>query len=386
MSGAASIQQNSGDGKVKLDSGVKDPKMAEERFSPRVVIPLSILSVSTIVTNTLVCLLVYKVKSMRNYTNGFVVSLAISDILTGVSMFIQYNAELHVWSRATLNVLYAVVLFVGAANLCAVTYDRYLAILYPFSYTKTISKVFKILVPAIWVFSVVVACIPLTWKGDTQLLNTKIYICLVLIICIALPYILIVYANYKIFRLVRQCVRRERELSISSHSTKAEMKNGVRKVSSEAKVARVFAIASLMFVLSYFPTLFYTAAAALGHGEVVPELLIDFSPFCVVFGSLVNPILYSFMKPDFRRALKKILTGQRAHLNAKRSQRSSMPSIGDTNTTPFVPKKMKKKSRMDGVLDDGDEPCASLTARILQLEYSNHSEHDEEAQLNVSPV
>lgn len=126
--------------------------MAEERFSPRVVIPLSILSVSTIVTNTLVCLLVYKVKSMRNYTNGFVVSLAISDILTGVSMFIQYNAELHVWSRATLNVLYAVVLFVGAANLCAVTYDRYLAILYPFSYTETISKVFKILVPAIWVF------------------------------------------------------------------------------------------------------------------------------------------------------------------------------------------------------------------------------------------
>ena len=358
--------------------------MAEERFSPRVVIPLSILSASAIVTNTLVCLLVYKVKSMRNYTNGFVVSLAISDILTGVSMFIQYNAELHVWSKATLNVLYAVVLFVGAANLCAVTYDRYLAILYPFSYTETISKVFKILVPAIWVFSVVVACIPLTWKGDTQLLNTKIYICLVLIICIALPYILIVYANYKIFRLVRQCVRRERQLSISSHSTKAEMKNGVRKVSSEAKVARVFAIASLMFVLSYFPTLFYTAAAALGHGKVVPGLLIDLSPFCVVFGSLVNPILYSFMKPDFRRALKKILTGQRAHLNARRSQRSSMPSIGDTNTPPFVPKKTKKKSRMDGVLDDG--AYASPTARILQLEYSDHSEQGEETQLNVSPV
>ena len=361
--------------------------MADERFLPRVVIPLSILSVSAIVTNTLVCLLVYKVKSMRNYTNGFVVSLAISDILTGVSMFIQYNAELHVWSRAALNVLYAVVLFVGATNLCAVTYDRYLAILYPFSYTETISKVFKILVPAIWVFSVVVACLPLTWRGNTQLINTKIYICLVLILCIALPYILIVYANYKIFRLVRQCVRRERQLSISSHNIKTEMKNGIRKVSSEAKVARVFAIASLMFVLSYFPTLFYTAAEALGHGEVVPRLLIDFSPFCVVFGSLVNPILYSFMKPDFRRALKKILTGQRAHLNARRSQRSSTPSIGDTNTTPFVPKKTKKRSRMDDVVDNGvDEPCASLTARILQLDYSNQLEQGEETQLNVSPV
>ncbi|KAL9984639.1 hypothetical protein ACROYT_G006960 [Oculina patagonica] len=331
----------------------------------RLVIPLSILSIIVIVTNTLVCLLVYKVKSMRNYTNGFVVSLAISDILTGVSFLIQYNAELHEWSKAALNVLYAIVLFVGAANLCAVTYDRYLAILYPFSYTETISKVFKILVPAIWIFSIIVACIPLTWEGNTKLLNTKIYICLVLAICITLPYILIVYANYKIFRLVRQCVRRERELSISSNSMKAGMKhNGARKVSSEAKVARVFAIASLMFVLSYFPTLFYTAAAAFGHVDVVPNLLLDFSPFCVVFGSLVNPILYSFMKPDFRRALKKILSGQRAYLNSRRSQRSSMPSIGETNSTPFVPNKSKKKCRMDdddndNVFYEGDEPDES---------------------------
>lgn len=327
----------------------------------KVVIPLSILSISVIVTNTLVCLLVYKVKSMRNYTNGFVVSLAISDILTGVSFLIQYNAELHEWSRAALNVLYAIVLIVGATNLCAVTYDRYLAVLYPFSYTETISKVFKILVPAIWVFSIAIACIPLTWEGNTKLLNTKIYICLVLVICIALPYILIVYANYKIFRLVRQCVRRERELSISSHSLKADMKhNGIRKVSSEAKVARVFAIASLMFGLSYFPSLFYTAAAAFGHLHVVPKLLLDLSPFCVVLGSLVNPILYSFMKPDFRRALKKILSGQRDFMNRRRSQRSSMPSIGETNSTPFVPNKSKKKCRMnDNVFDEEEDPCES---------------------------
>ena len=61
-----------------------------------------------------------------------------------------------------------------------------------------------------------------------------------------------------------------------------------------------------------------------------------------------------------------------------------MPSIGDTNTPLFVPKKTEKKSRMDGVLDDG--AYASPTARILQLEYSNHSEQGEETQLNVSPV
>lgn len=306
--------------------------------SLKVVIPLSILSVCVVVANTLVCLLVYKIKSMRNYTNGFVVSLAISDILTGVAFLLQYNVELHVWSRATLNVLYSIVLFVGATNLCAVTFDRYLAISYPFSYAETIAKVFKILVPSIWVFSVVIACIPLTWEGDTKLVNTRIYICFVLAVCIVFPYILIVYANFKIFRFVRQCVRRERELSISSSSMKSRLKqNGGRKVSSEAKVARVFAIASLMFVLSYFPTLFYTVATTFGYRYIVPDLLLEFSPFCVVLGSLVNPVLYSFMKPDFRRAVNKILSGKRAFLDMRKSQRSSVPSIGEYRT-PFMSK------------------------------------------------
>lgn len=306
--------------------------------SLKVVVPLSILSVCVVVANTLVCLLVYKIKSMRNYTNGFVVSLAISDILTGVAFLLQYNVELHVWSRATLNVLYSIVLFVGATNLCAVTFDRYLAISYPFSYAETIAKVFKILVPSIWVLSVVIACIPLTWEGDTKLVSTRIYICVVLAVCIVFPYILIVYANFKIFRFVRQCVRRERELSISSSSMKSRLKqNGVRKVSSEAKVARVFAIASLMFVLSYFPTLFYTVAATFGYIYIVPDLLLHFSPFCVVLGSLVNPVLYSFMKPDFRRAVNKILSGKRAFLDMRKSQRSSVPSIGEYRT-PFMSK------------------------------------------------
>lgn len=326
----------------------------------KVVIPLSIFSGCAIVTNTLVCMLVYKVKSMRNYTNGFVVSLAISDILTGAAFLLQYNVELHTWSRATLNVLYALVLVVGATNLCAVTYDRYLAILHPFSYAETISKAFKILVPAIWILSIVIACIPLTWEGDTKLLNTRIYICFVLVICIALPYILIVYANFKIFRLVRQCVRRERQLSISSNGKKSDAKhNGLRKVSSEAKVARVFAIASLMFVLSYFPTLFYTAAAAFDHMDVVPDILLDFSPFCVVFGSLVNPILYSFMKPDFRRAVNKILSGKRAYLNARRSQRSSVPSIGDIYSTPFMSKTKKQSKMNNGAFQEEGDPFES---------------------------
>ena len=325
-----------------------------DNYPAKVVIPLSILSGCVVVTNTLVCLLVYRVKSMWSYTNGFVVSLATSDILTGLAFLVQYNIELHDWSRGALNVMYAIVLIGGSFNLCAVTYDRYLAILRPFTYLEMISRVFKILVPTIWVLSLLIACVPLTWNGNKKLLNTQIYICLVLVVCIVIPYILIVYANARIFRLVRRCVRRERELSISSQNTKVETKlKGERKVSSEAKVARVFAIASLMFVLSYFPSLFYTAASAFGHFKIVPNILLEISPFCVVAGSLVNPVLYSFMKPDFRRALQRIL-----NTNTERSVRSTCES----RSSPFLSNKSKKQQHVS--CEEGedifhDDPCES---------------------------
>lgn len=279
---------------------------------------------------------------MRNYTNGFVVSLAISDILTGTAFLLQYNLDLHRWSRAALNALYAIVLFVGASNLCAVTYDRYLAILHPFAYARMIRKAFKILVPGIWLMSIGIACIPLAWFEDNTIgLPSQIYNCSVLVICIAVPFVLIVYANFKIFLLVRRSVRRERQLSVSSvHNDKTNSKqNGARKVSSETKVARVFAIASFTFALSYFPMLYYTVAMTFHRRDATPKLMTRLSPFCVVFGSLVNPILYSFMKPDFRRAVKKILSGKQAYLNVRRSHRSSVPSNGDTYNISFLAKK-----------------------------------------------
>lgn len=53
-----------------------------------VVVLLSIFFVSVIVMNVLVCMLVFKVKLMRNYINGFVVFLVILDILIGVVFFL----------------------------------------------------------------------------------------------------------------------------------------------------------------------------------------------------------------------------------------------------------------------------------------------------------
>lgn len=301
-------------------------------FTPQIVIPLSIISFLVVTMNTAVCVLVYKIKGMRSYTNGFVVSLAIADILTGITLIIHYNAELQYQSRVAINILYALVLFCGVWNICAVTFDRYLAVVKPFSYRTIIPKFFKISLSVIWTFSVLTAILPaLAWNGNIKSTANKVYIFFSFIFCAVLPLAIIMYANLRIFLTVRRCVQKERELSISTEVPRNELKESRRrckKVSTEAKIAKVFAIAALMLVLSWFPIFIYTGAFVFNKPEFVPKVISDISPFTIAFGSLVNPILYSFMKPDFRHALEKLIRRRSLSREEFRSHRSSFaPSI-----------------------------------------------------------
>ena len=335
-----------------------------------IVVPLSILSTFVVVSNVLVCVLVLSQRRMRTYTNGFVVSLAFSDITIGITMFIQYNAELHKLNRDLVNIIYSFVFICGVANLCAVTFDRHLAVTRPFQYQATIAKVFKICVPLIWILSMFIGAAPLLWGGGTRPDIHQVYQMIYILGFFLLPYLFILVANMRIFRLVRKCVQRERQLSISSplqngttnNNNRANSKRNARKMSSEAKVARVFALAALMFVLSWFPTIYHTFATAFTAADT-PAVIQEMSPFTVVLGSGINPVLYSFMKPDFRQTIRKIfkqLQGSRDFTAFSLGGRSSLgenSSAGQREllTTPTaIPASTPPATQPDTPVDDID--------------------------------
>lgn len=81
-------------------------------------------------------------------------------------------------------------------------------------------------------------------------------------------------------------------------------------MASETKVAKMFALISISFLLSWTPVLYLTSViSAITDRNTVemlsPVWLLDFSLFTVALGSAVNPIVYSFFKPDFRGIIKK---------------------------------------------------------------------------------
>lgn len=310
-------------------------------MAANIAIPISILAVLVIVANGAVCLLVCISRNLRTYTNGFIVSLAVSDILVGVTLFLQY--ALSIDTPVALNILYTTALVGSVANLSAVTFDRHLACTRPFNYANIIAKYFGTIVTCCWITAVTLAVLPLCWADShVAALALKIYQFCILILGIAAPYIWIFICYLRIFRQVCNIVKREKRIAKTVRgSLNANLT--ARRVSSEAKVAKVFVVVAVMFVLSWLPIIWTTLVYAVGKPQLLPEAMTVLSPFTLAFGSIINPILYSFMKPDFRTVCRKLFylntMPQFSFRKENRSQKNNeneLPAATNEITTPSI--------------------------------------------------
>ena len=275
-----------------------------EEMAANIVI-VSILSVVILVANGAVCILVFVNRNLRTYTNGFIVSLAMSDILVGITLFLQY--ALSIDDSVTLNILFTTALVGSVANLTAVTLDRHLACTQPFSYNSIIAKYFVKIVVFCWITAVTSAVLPLIWiDSHSAALALKIYQLCILILGIAAPYTWIFLCYLRIYRQVYKIVKRERKMALSVRGTHQPCER-TKRVFSEVKVAKVFSVIAVMFVLSWLPIIWTTLVHAMDKPHLLPKAMTYLSPFTLAFGSIINPILYSFMKPDFKHVCKKLL-------------------------------------------------------------------------------
>ena len=113
---------------------------------------------------------------------------------------------------------------------------------------------------------------------------------------------MIFIAYFLVFKKLREHFRMLQETTAISISRREQTK----RLSSEAKVAKVSLILIATFVLCWFPIIYMTSVTALGRPEIVPDILPTVSMFTLALSSLINPLLYSFKKEDFRAAVKRV--------------------------------------------------------------------------------
>ena len=158
-------------------------------------------------------------------------------------------------------------------------------------------------------FSILYASIQFSWLDFADhRVNTmyrkdleKIYHITGAILCFTVPLCIMLFCFGRMLIVIRKQVkniRRQAEMS-------ADPRN--RSIASDKRALIIFATMLGIFTLcwlSWYITLFQVQ---LGKGAILPESLADFLDFLRFGTSFFNPMLYTFLKNDFHRAVCSLL-------------------------------------------------------------------------------
>lgn len=293
-------------------------------------IALGTLGFIITVESLVVCFMVYRYRTLRTFNNGFVVSLVLSDILFGAVLL---PVIIHDAASLAAGFLVAVILMANVTNMFAVTLDRFLAVMKPLIYHVTMAKHFTKIVVLAWLLPIGITLIPIAYDGDRTRSAHKIYLFGILIIGILIPYIFILVAYVMIFREVSRQVRNLAKLQNLRFDQDA-LKEG-KRVTGEARMARVFALIAGIFVLTWLPVVYMTTVEAIGRSveTLVPEVLTTISWYTLCMGSITNAPIYALFKSDFRKAFQKMLRLRKTRFQCLQETSSSLlPQTSDRRT------------------------------------------------------
>lgn len=261
---------------------------------------LIILSVLVVLSNGLVCGLIMGLKKLRKPGNALIMSLAVSDMLTGGILIPVLVA---IPGSPVGGYLAAAVLLIGVASVCSISLDRYLAVLRPFQYQTLIRRHFVKMLIATWTVPTLVSLAPLLWQSDPIAPAHRIYLICLCVLFVLVPYMFVFMAYFRIFRQLKAHTKLKRRKTNYLPNTRHK----TRTLRGQARVAKIFFFLVILFLLSWFPVLYSTIAFATDRLDIVPPFLETISVFTLTLSSLVNPFLYCAGKADIKSELRRLV-------------------------------------------------------------------------------
>jgi len=284
---------------------------------------LLVIAVLVIVANAMVCLLVVTNKRLRTDVNGFVVSLAMSDIITAAVTLLNFLSVVHQTKTETeitfVTISVRFITLSGVANLCAMAYDRYMAVVKPFQYKTRSRKFFVGIVAAVWVGSACVSLLYFLRLSSVSISILNLINQFVILFFIVAPFVFMVVMYVCIFMVIRKQRRRTRDLQAAQRRPIA-----IRQ-KREIKIVKIFLVVATLYIVSWIPLALQETVRKVKDFHL-PGFKTNFVIHLFVFGaglsSLMNPFIYAFAKQDFRREIQRIY---------RKRRHGTAPSIPDRN-------------------------------------------------------
>lgn len=298
-------------------------------------VTLSTLGLFIIIINALVIYLVITRDYLKTVTNLCLASLAVSDMFSGL-----YAIPLIIACSTHMSVNICIAMDLGqrflsvstVLHLLLITMERYSTIVLSVMRTTSVmnKKTCLAILLALWMLSLFVSLIQLSILDPDAPKPSRdelIYDFICLGSLAVLPLVVMAVAYLHIFYTLRkhvQAIKRD-----VSHLSSKCMARNARK---ERKALLIYGAMICVFVLSWFNYFFASLQEDLGNRTGIPfwaDVILLFLRFST---NLLNPLLYTFLKRDFRRATKSIqFFGLRKKYNRRTTSFSSSFSTRRTN-------------------------------------------------------
>ncbi|XP_018516241.1 trace amine-associated receptor 13c-like [Lates calcarifer] len=275
---------------------------------------LSSISVLTVSLNLMVIISISHFKQLHIPTNLLLLSLAVSDFFVGLLMFFQIMLIDGCWLLGdVICVVYQYLAYIvtsaSVGNMVIICVDRYVAICDPLHYSSKITnKRVRICVCLCWICSIVFQSLNLqdnlkqpgrynSCSGECVIVIDHIAGLADLILTFIVPITVIVVLYMRVFVVAVSQARAMRS------RTAAVTRVTVKK--SELKAARTLGIVVVVFLVCLCP--FFCVILA-GQETILNASSAAFVICLFYFNSCLNPVIYAFFYPWFRKSVKHIVT------------------------------------------------------------------------------
>ncbi|XP_031565335.1 octopamine receptor beta-1R-like [Actinia tenebrosa] len=255
-----------------------------------------------LLANTTVFVLIIKHKKLRRKNNYCLISLAISDFLTGlVALPLVIACQYDMNACTPMDLSQRFLSFSTILHLLVATSERYFKIRYPlrYKYYVTGARIGLILV-AVWAMSLAFSLIQLTWINHTE--EERYYDFIFSTSCVVafafLPFVITVAANVHVLWIIHK--EKEIRYRMVQHERSPQCRKGSKRRSNERKAVLVYLAMTVSFMVGFLPYFILTFMADMqedvGFGVSLFFLILRFT------APLVDPLLYTFFKTDFKSA------------------------------------------------------------------------------------
>ncbi|XP_068186174.1 trace amine-associated receptor 13c-like [Antennarius striatus] len=280
-----------------------------------IVMPLT--SLVTVILNLLVIISICHFKQLQTPTNLLLLSLAFSDFFVGIMMCFHILISDGCWVLGDIMcALYTIFGFTttstSVGTMVLISVDRYMAICDPLRYyTKITVRRVTICICLCWVFSIIYNS--LLMNDNLNQLDKYISCfgeCVIVISYIAgvadiiftffAPVTVIIVLYMRVFVVAVSQARVMR-----SHITSVTLSGTVTAKKLELKAARTLGVVIVVFLTCLCP---YFISSLLGENSLFTAASVPLQSWLFYFNSCLNPVIYVFCYPWYRKSIKLIIT------------------------------------------------------------------------------